>query len=80
MVYNLPIIGVVHVVLSIINLIMYGLVAFSLGNWGGLTMVIIVYAIFVPIEIAALANVYIDRLNDRTRVIFHSALRYKVSS
>lgn len=69
-IYNLPIILLVYIGLSIINLVMYGLVAFSLGNWGGLTMVIIVYAVFVPIEIAVLSNVYIRRLNDQPELYF----------
>ncbi len=71
LIYNLPLCVVFYVALAVVNYIfLYNLVAFVLGYWGGLTMVVILYLFFIPIEVSLLTNFYIKRLHDQPELYF----------
>ncbi len=69
-VFNFPVFFILFGVLGIINLILYFLVAFALGYFGGLTIASILYIIFVPIEVAFITNLYIKFLHGQPSLYF----------
>ncbi len=68
--YNLPICFILYLVLLIINFILYHLVAFALGYFGGLTIAAILYILFVPIEVALMSNLYIKLVHSQSSLYF----------
>ena len=69
-VYNLPLMTVLYLVISTMHIFVYYLVRLALSYWGGLTMVVILYLIFIPIAVAFISNIYIKRLHDQPELYF----------
>lgn len=68
--YNAPLSIVLYAAVSLLTLALHSLVFFAWSLWGGLTITIILYLIFVPIEVALITNVYIKRLHDQPQFYF----------
>ncbi len=68
--YNAPICIILYGLLSVINLVLYYLIGFALGFFGGLTLAALLYIIFVPIEIALITNLYIKFIHDHPSLYF----------
>ncbi len=68
--YNLPICAVLWGVLAVINFILYELVGFALGYFGGLTIAAILYILVVPIEVAFITNLYIMFVHSQSSLYF----------
>lgn len=66
--YNLPLCIVLEVVLRLIGYILYSLVAFALGYWGGLTLAVILYLLVIPIEVALICNIYIKKFHEQSDI------------
>ena len=71
LIYNLPIFLLLFFVLRFVNLILYALVAFALGYFGGLTIATFFYILFMPIHIAFIANLYIKFIHSQSSLYFN---------
>lgn len=69
-VFNFPIFLILLAVLAIINIIVYYLVAFALGYFGGLTLAVLIYILFVPIQVAFISNLYIKFIHGQSSLYF----------
>lgn len=70
MIYNLPICVLLWGVLALVNLALYSLVGLALGYFGGLTVAVFLYIVFVPIEIAFITNLYIKFVHSQSSLYF----------
>lgn len=68
--YNLPICILIYGLLGVINIVLYYLVAFALGYFGGLTIAVFLYILFIPIEVAIIANLYIKFIHGQPSLYF----------
>ncbi len=68
--YNLPIFLILELLIRLINYILFYLVGFALGNFGGLTLVVILYILIVPIEVAFISNLYIKFVHSQSSLYF----------
>lgn len=68
--YNLPIFLILEGLIRIINFILFYLVGFALGNFGGLTLIVILYILIVPIEVAFISNLYIKFVHSQSSLYF----------
>ncbi len=68
--YNAPLSLALYVAVSLLTLMLQSAVFFAWSLWGGLTIAIILYLLFVPIEIALITNVYVKRLHDQPLFYF----------
>ena len=70
LIYNFPICAVVYAVIGVINIILYYLIAFVFGYFGGLTIAVFLCILFVPIEVALIANLYIKFIHGQPSLYF----------
>lgn len=68
--YNVPICAALWVALAAINVLLYYLVGFALGSFGGLTMTATLYLFFVPVEVAFITNLYIKFVHSQSSLYF----------
>ncbi len=68
--YNIPICVVVYAALGVINVLLFYLIAFALGYFGGLTIAAFLYVLFVPIEVAIITNLYIKFMHSQSFLYF----------
>ena len=69
-VYNLPLCLIVYAVIGIINIVLYYLIAFVLGYFGGLTIAVFLCILFVPMDVALIANLYIKFIHGQPSLYF----------
>lgn len=70
MLYNFPVVGCAYLVLGTVNLLLYFFMKFVLSYFGGLTLAVFLCIVFVPIEVALLANLYIKFLHAQPGLYF----------
>jgi hypothetical protein len=68
--YNFPICAVAYAVIGVINIVLYYFIAFVLGYFGGLTIAVFLCILFVPIEVALIANLYIKFIHGQPSLYF----------
>ena len=69
--YNLPICLVLWLLFKIIDdFVLWYCIVFSLEYFGGLTMAVILYIFFVPIEVALITNLYIKFVHGQSSLYF----------
>lgn len=68
--YNFPVFCLFFVAYILLELLLYGFVAFALGYFGGLTIATLLYILCVPLEIACLTNLYIKFLHSQPTLYF----------
>jgi hypothetical protein len=70
LIYNFPICACAYAVLAAVNIFFFYLLKFVLGYFGGLTLAVFLCIVFVPIEVALLANLYIKFLHAQPSLYF----------
>ncbi len=68
--YNFPLCAVVYAVIGVMNIVLYYFIAFVLGYFGGLTIAVFLCILFVPIEVALIANLYIKFIHGQPSLYF----------
>lgn len=69
-VYNFPVFLVLIAALSVVNVVLYGLIAFALGYFGGLAIATLLYILFTPVQVVLIINLYIKYIHSQPLLYF----------